>query len=86
VPLAALPAAAVTARRPLLVRRILPQPSSSPAPRAEFLRGGPFLVSSGWWRDESRRTYHFAAGEGGELRWLYYDPRHKRWWVQGRVE
>jgi hypothetical protein len=68
------------------VRRFLAQPVSSPVPRREFLRGGPFLVSRGWWHHETRRTYHFVAGEGGELRWVYYDPRRKRWWVQGRVE
>ncbi len=85
-PLVALPAAAVAARRPCLVRRFLAQPVSSPVPRSESLRGGPFHVSSGWWHDESRRAYHFAAGEGGELRWVYYDPRRQRWWVQGRVE
>lgn len=85
-PLVALPAAVVTARRPCLVRRFLSQPSPSPAPRREVLCGGPFLVSSGWWHGEARRAYHFATGDGGELRWVYYDPRRKRWWVQGRVE
>jgi len=85
-PLASLPAAAVAARRPCLVRRFLAQPSSSPAPRGECLRGGPFHVSSGWWHDEMRRAYHFAVADGGDLRWVYYDPRRQRWWVQGRVE
>lgn len=90
-PLTSLTAAAPGARRPRLVRRLLARPSSTPAPRPEFVRGGPFHVSSGWWHDEVRRAYHFVAGGGkdgdeGELRWVFYDPRRQRWWVQGRVE
>ncbi len=72
--------------QPTLVRRLLARPRQGSAPRREFVRGGPYLVSGGWWHGEVRRAYLFVAMGDGELRWLYHDRRRQRWVVQGRVE
>ncbi len=51
---------------------------------------GPFIVSGGWWlhqvHHEVHREYHYAGTESGELLWVYYDRRRRRWFLQGRVE
>lgn len=47
---------------------------------------GPYLVSGGWWRTEITRAYHFLETGGGDLLWVYWDQRRRRWFVQGFVE
>jgi len=84
-----------------LVRRVYHRPMPLPArPRQEpdgwMLRGleqgpvvriqGPYVVSGGWWRQLVQREYHFAETQSGEILWVYYDRRRRRWSVQGRVE
>jgi len=69
-----------------LVRRLLARPREVPAPRPEFLQGGPYLVSGGWWQGEVRRRYAFARTGAGELRWVFFDERRGSWRLQGRVE
>ncbi|MBZ0156247.1 MAG: DNA polymerase Y family protein [Alphaproteobacteria bacterium] len=84
-----------------LVRRVLDRPHPLP-PRArrepdgwlvrDFECGpvdaliGPFLVSGGWWRKESRRQYHYARTRRGDILWLYYDELRRRWFMNGSVE
>lgn len=84
-----------------LVRRIYDPPLLlAPRPRHEpdgwivrsLERGsvvrlaGPYVVSSGWWREAAHREYHFAETAKGEVLWLYYDRLRRRWFLQGRVE
>lgn len=84
-----------------LVRRLFSRPIPlPPRPRHEpdgwFLRGleegpvvrvlGPYIVSGGWWRALIHREYHFAETKGGEILWVYYDRRRRRWFLQGAVE
>ena len=55
---------------------------------------GPYIISGGWWRgpatDEGcralHREYHFAETQHGEILWVYWDRRRRRWLIQGRVE
>ena len=47
---------------------------------------GPYLVSGGWWRAAVHREYYFARMREGDMLWLYYDRRRRRWRAQGRVE
>jgi protein ImuB len=47
---------------------------------------GPYLVSGGWWHREVTREYHFAETKDGQILWIYYDRRRRRWFVQGTVE
>jgi protein ImuB len=54
-----------------------------PAHRAAF---GPEEVTGGWWVRRVHRSYYFLETEVGELLWVYYDHRRRRWFLQGRVE
>jgi protein ImuB len=47
---------------------------------------GPYVVSGGWWQREVTREYHFAETKRGQILWVYYDRRRRRWFVQGSVE
>lgn len=47
---------------------------------------GPYVISGGWWVAPVHREYHFAELRGGELMWIYYDRRRRRWFWQGQVE
>ena len=47
---------------------------------------GPYLVSGGWWRSVVHREYYFARMHDGEMLWIYYDRRRRRWRWQGQVE
>jgi len=51
-----------------------------------FLEGAshPYLVSGGWWRAEVHREYAFAQTLRGDILWVFYDRRRRRW-HQGRV-
>jgi protein ImuB len=95
------PAPRRVAPRPL-VRRLYAPPLPLPhRPRREpdgwLLRGlehgrvtrfiGPYLLSGGWWKGEgAQREYSFAEMQSGELLWIYYDARRRRWLLEGRVE
>lgn len=72
--------------RPVLVRRVYRRPvplDALPAHRAAF---GPEEVAGGWWVRRVHRSYYFLETEAGELLWVYYDHRRRRWFLQGRVE
>ncbi|MBI4280547.1 MAG: DNA polymerase Y family protein [Armatimonadetes bacterium] len=85
-----------------LVRRILSGPVPLlPPPRALHDDGwlalglehgavdeiiGPYIVSGGWWVREVHREYHFVETRRGDLLWVYYDRRRRRWFLCGRVE
>jgi protein ImuB len=47
---------------------------------------GPYVVSGGWWVRAVHREYHYARTERGDLMWVYYDRRRRRWFLQGGVE
>jgi len=68
-----------------LVRRIwLP---SRPLERSRGRsRGGPYLLSGGWWRRWIARAYHYRERFSGEILWCYYDRVRQRWFEQGRIE
>lgn len=46
---------------------------------------GPHSLSGGWWRREVERDYHFAELKNGEIYWIFYDRRRRRWFLQGNV-
>jgi protein ImuB len=95
------PAPRAVSPRPL-VRRLYKKPVPlPPRPRQEpdgwLLRGlehgrverlsGPYVVSGGWWaRHEVHREYYFARTSRGELLWIYYDKKRRRFFLEGRVE
>lgn len=96
----ALPKARHLAKR-TLVRRILAKPVSLPSqPRTHedgwLLLGpgfgpvnrlcGPYILSGGWWIREIHREYYFVETQRGDLLWVYYDKRRRRWFLQGWVE
>ena len=47
---------------------------------------GPFVVSGGWWNATIHREYHFIETGRGDILWVYYDRRRRRWYLQGTVE
>src|SRR4029077_20619807 len=47
---------------------------------------GPYILSGGWWTREIHREYYFAETRRGDLLWLYYDRRRRRWFLQGWIE
>ena len=47
---------------------------------------GPYLVSGGWWRSAVHREYYFVRMRDGDMLWVYYDRRRRRWRWQGQVE
>jgi protein ImuB len=84
-----------------LVRRFYLRPIAlPPRPRHEpdgwMLRGlehgpvvkveGPYVISGGWWRSFVQREYHVAETGNGDLLWVYYDRRRRRWFLHGVVE
>jgi protein ImuB len=81
--------ARVVAARPL-VRRIYTKESADGLPPADRLRSvsGPYVLAGGWWSGSGgvARDYYFACGEEGDLRWMYFDHRKKRLFLQGEVE
>ena len=85
----------------VLVRRILHRPRPLPhrgrhEPDGWLVRGlergpvvrdvGPHLVSGGWWVREVQREYHVVETQRGDLLWIFYDRRRRRWFLQGQVE
>jgi protein ImuB len=71
-----------------LVRRIFARPVALPAPpdRSSVTLHGPHIVSGGWWMREVHRDYYFAETRRGDLLWVFYDPHHRQWFLQGKVE
>ena len=86
---------------PPLIRRFFERPVPLPAQRRQLrddgwlLRGlehgavmqlkGPFVVSGGWWIDPIHREYHFALIRRGDLLWVYFDKKRRRWFMHGEV-
>ena len=84
-----------------LVRRIFAHPRRLPSrlrhePDGWMLRGaqhghvvnlhGPYVVSGGWWRTLVHREYYFARTRDNAWSWIYYDRRHRAWFLHGEVE
>ena len=85
----------------LLVRRIYERPLLLPhRSRHEsdgwLLRGleqgpvqkfvGPYVFSGGWWAGGVHREYYFVNMLRGEVLWVFYDRKRRRWFLEGRVE
>lgn len=47
---------------------------------------GPYVISGGWWAGDVHREYHYAETRRGDLLWVFYDRRRRRWFHHGRVE
>lgn len=89
-------------RERALVRRVCARPQALPAPpRAHHDDGwllsgvergsvvdqaGPYVVSGGWWVREVWRDYYYVQTQRGEVLWVYYDRRRRKWFLHGRVE
>ncbi len=71
---------------PPLVRRLAVRPREVATPRPEFVCGGPYQLSGGWWQGEVRRSYCFVRVGSGGLRWVYRDWRRDRWRLHGVFE
>jgi len=86
---------------PLLVRRILERSTDVAAdlqsaedgrrPRAADAgptveRVGPYVIAGGWWTHPIHREYYFIRARRGDVLWVYYDRRRRRWLLQGTVE
>ena len=67
-----------------LVRRLATAAEATVAPDAS--RGGPHMVSGGWWQREVCREYHFTGDRRGRLTWIFHDHERGRWMLQGTVE
>lgn len=97
---AVLPHPRTVTPRPLVRRIFAPPRILPPRPRHEpdgwLLRGedhgavsrfiGPYLLSGGWWAGDVRRDYYFAQMRRGDVLWVYYDRRRRRWYLEGQVE
>lgn len=46
---------------------------------------GPYRLAGGWWHGEVERDYYFAELARGDLLWIYWDPRRRRWFLHGEV-
>jgi protein ImuB len=46
---------------------------------------GPFILSGGWWQQEVQRDYYLAELARGEMIWVFFDCRRRRWYRQGGV-
>lgn len=85
-----------------LARRVLARPEALPGRPRELRHDGwqprdprqgpivavhgPYVVSGGWWHAEVHREYLFARTLRGDILWVFYDKRRRRWFLQGRVE
>ena len=46
---------------------------------------GPWAVAGGWWVREVERDYYYAETDRGDLMWVFYDRRRRRWFAHGEV-
>ncbi|MDQ7005994.1 MAG: DNA polymerase Y family protein [Acidobacteriota bacterium] len=46
----------------------------------------PWIVAGGWWTRPLRREYRYATCRRGDVLWVFYDQRRRRWFLQGQVE
>jgi len=47
---------------------------------------GPYVVSGGWWATPIHRDYYFAETRRGDILWVYYDRRRRRWFLHAQVQ
>lgn len=47
---------------------------------------GPYVISGGWWAREVHREYRFVHTLSGDVLWVFYDKKRRRWYLQGQVE
>ena len=47
---------------------------------------GPYVFSGGWWSGGVHRDYYFVNMHRGEVLWVFYDRKRRRWFLEGRVE
>jgi protein ImuB len=95
-----LPSPRPVRQRPL-IRRIFDRPVPLPhrghhEPDGWLVRGpeqgpmtrllGPYTISGGWWVREVQRDYHYAETQNGDILWVFYDRRRRRWFLHGQVE
>lgn len=71
---------------PPLVRRILERSTDVAADLQTAERVGPYVIAGGWWTHPIHRDYYFARARRGDMLWIYYDRRRRRWFLQGTVE
>ena len=71
-----------------LIRRLLDEPREVAPQTVPLLqdRGGPHVVSGGWWQREVHRQYHFVQHPDGRLLWVFFDAHRQRWMIHGSVE
>lgn len=47
---------------------------------------GPYIVAGAWWASEIHREYHFVETSRGQLLWIFFDRKRRRWFSQGTIE
>lgn len=94
-PAAESPAAAAA---PPLMRALFATPvalSTMPANEPERWLGvhgavqrmhGPFRTSGGWWLRRVERDYYYIETERGEILYVYFDRRRRRWFLHGLID
>jgi protein ImuB len=83
--------AATSRRRPAASESARQNEASDPGQALAALGGivgtdGPYLISGGWWQGSVHREYHHLQMAAGQVVWVFYDRRRRRWFVHGRVE
>lgn len=84
------------------VRRIFAQPIAVSPPRRhphddgwiihDLKQGtvtktdGPYVISGGWWAREVHREYRFVHTLSGDVLWVFYDKKRRRWYLHGQLE
>jgi protein ImuB len=53
-------------------------------PRA--VAAGPYVIAGAWWNGGVRRDYYFTPAENGNLWWVFFDHRRRRFFLQGFIE
>ncbi|MEM9860268.1 MAG: hypothetical protein AAF938_01530 [Myxococcota bacterium] len=80
-------------------RRVLPKPRALPNdgtsfhwPEAIVERLGPYRMNGGWWGKDTSgeasidRDYYYARTASGEVLWVFFNRRSKRWFLHGRLD
>lgn len=47
---------------------------------------GPYRISGGWWVRTVERDYYYVDTHRGDLLWVFYDRRRRRWFWHGTVD